>query len=240
MTKDDELALRIASEIPVLISDNNAIKFARRLRKAWTAEQEPVAVLVVPEKPKDAYSYWKGHIHYLQDVSAWPQGEYKFYTFPPSTAKLQAQNKAQLAELSAIADALGTNEGHSSVSHIERLKAEIEELKQHLGEAQDGMSHYMAEGWGFKKQADAAESRLLAVAERNADLEQKLKKMIEGRDFWEDEADRIAERVKEAAAKACDWQAKHTYSSITQKHGFEECAAAIRNLDVQQIIKEQL
>jgi len=37
---------------------------------------------------------------------------------------LEKENAAQLAELTRIAEALGTNEGHSSVTHIEILKKE--------------------------------------------------------------------------------------------------------------------
>ena len=53
--------------------------------------------------------------------------------------RLQAENDrlrkieaAQLAELEAISAALGTNEGHSSVTHIERLRAEVECLQNEL------------------------------------------------------------------------------------------------------------
>jgi len=37
-------------------------------------------------------------------------------------AQLRRENAAQLAELNAISASLGTNEGHSSVFHIENLK----------------------------------------------------------------------------------------------------------------------
>lgn len=40
-------------------------------------------------------------------------------------AMLRTTSKAQLAELHAIADALRTNEGHSSVDRIKDLKAEL-------------------------------------------------------------------------------------------------------------------
>jgi hypothetical protein len=45
-------------------------------------------------------------------------------------AALDAENAAQLAELRRIADALGTTEGHSSVDHVLRLKAELAELRK--------------------------------------------------------------------------------------------------------------
>lgn len=46
--------------------------------------------------------------------------------------ELRAQNTTQLAELAAIADALGTRGGHSSVSHIAALRAENERLREAL------------------------------------------------------------------------------------------------------------
>jgi len=46
-----------------------------------------------------------------------------------------ARADACSAELTAISDALGTNEGHSSVDNIRLLKAEMEQLKKELGEA---------------------------------------------------------------------------------------------------------
>lgn len=72
--------------------------------------------------------------------------------------KAEAENAAQLAELTRIADALGTNEGHSSVVHIEALKAEnaallalVEEIK---GRVQFGTSTHM--GSDVVKLCDAA------------------------------------------------------------------------------------
>ena len=46
--------------------------------------------------------------------------------------RLRRIEAAQLAELEAISAALGTNEGHSSVHHIERLRAEVERLQNEL------------------------------------------------------------------------------------------------------------
>jgi len=42
---------------------------------------------------------------------------------------LERENAAQLAELHRISEALGTNEGHSSVTHIEILKKENAALR---------------------------------------------------------------------------------------------------------------
>jgi hypothetical protein len=46
--------------------------------------------------------------------------------------RLKKENAAQLAELTRIAEALGTNEGHSSVTHIEILKKENAALREQL------------------------------------------------------------------------------------------------------------
>jgi len=43
---------------------------------------------------------------------------------------LEKENAAQLAELTRISEALGTNEGHSSVTHIEILKKENAALRE--------------------------------------------------------------------------------------------------------------
>ena len=47
-------------------------------------------------------------------------------------AAVTAQHAACLTELKAISDALGTNEGHSSVEHIRGLKAECVTLKRKI------------------------------------------------------------------------------------------------------------
>ena len=44
-------------------------------------------------------------------------------------ATLRAENSARLAELHAISEALGTNEGHSAVDHILALKSEQDALR---------------------------------------------------------------------------------------------------------------
>lgn len=45
---------------------------------------------------------------------------------------LERENAAQLKELHRISEALGTNEGHSSVTHIEILKEENAALREEL------------------------------------------------------------------------------------------------------------
>ena len=54
-----------------------------------------------------------------------------------------ARADACSAELTAISDALGTNEGHSSVDNIRLLKAEMEQLKKELGIAYCYRSLYL-------------------------------------------------------------------------------------------------
>ena len=45
---------------------------------------------------------------------------------------MERENAAQLKELHRISEALGTNDGHSSVTHIEILKEENAALREHL------------------------------------------------------------------------------------------------------------
>jgi hypothetical protein len=46
--------------------------------------------------------------------------------------RLRSENAAQLAELHRISEAIGTNEGPSSVDHILLLRAEIERLRAEI------------------------------------------------------------------------------------------------------------
>ena len=46
--------------------------------------------------------------------------------------RLERENAAQLKELHGISEALGTNEGHSSVTHIEILKEENAALRKNV------------------------------------------------------------------------------------------------------------
>lgn len=50
---------------------------------------------------------------------------------------LREQSKAQLEELHRISEALGTNEGHSSVTHIEILKEENAAMREQLKEVNE-------------------------------------------------------------------------------------------------------
>ena len=49
-----------------------------------------------------------------------------------SYLRLERENAAQLKELHRISEALGTNDGHSSVTHIEILKEENAALRKAL------------------------------------------------------------------------------------------------------------
>lgn len=51
---------------------------------------------------------------------------------------LQKQSNAQLDELRRINEALGTNEGHSSVTHIEILKGENAALREQIKQVEAG------------------------------------------------------------------------------------------------------
>jgi hypothetical protein len=51
--------------------------------------------------------------------------------------RLERENAAQLKELHRISEALGTNEGHSSVTHIEILKEENAALREKLVQAKE-------------------------------------------------------------------------------------------------------
>ena len=51
---------------------------------------------------------------------------------------LERENAAQLKELHCISEALGTNDGHSSVTHIEILKGENAALREQLKQVEAG------------------------------------------------------------------------------------------------------
>ena len=77
--------------------------------------------------------------------------------------KLRAENAAQLAELHGIAVALGTNEGHSSITHIERLKAELKSIDGALDDPRANLTLTTAEIiWELKAE--------LAEAKKDAEL----------------------------------------------------------------------
>ena len=62
--------------------------------------------------------------------------------------RLERENAAQLKELHRISEALGTNDGHSSVTHIEILKEENATLRGLLGRAA------VAVKWGINDEYD--------------------------------------------------------------------------------------
>jgi hypothetical protein len=64
----------------------------------------------------------------------------------PDCTTLRARVAAQLAELHAISDALGTNEGHSSVDHIKDLRAEVERLRGLLRDCRLALRLHKSDG----------------------------------------------------------------------------------------------
>jgi len=64
-------------------------------------------------------------------------------------AALREQSKAQLEELHRISDALGTNEGHSSVTHIETLKNENAALRESLNGIRAWLTDDILGGWPY-------------------------------------------------------------------------------------------
>ena len=67
------------------------------------------------------------HCAFVQEFLCTTCGAQKLHDH--TQASLDATNAAQLAELERISEALGTNEGHSSVDHIEVLKDELAAAK---------------------------------------------------------------------------------------------------------------
>ena len=60
-------------------------------------------------------------------------------TLERENAALRGWSKAQLDELHRISEALGTNDGHSSVTHIEILKEENAALREQLAIAHEAL-----------------------------------------------------------------------------------------------------
>ena len=84
--------------------------------------------------------------------------------------ELEAELAAQLAELTAISDALGTNEGHSSVDHILALRGQLAAAKADLHNAKKSLARYqevLDQNLELKEQLDAANKRA-EDAERDA------------------------------------------------------------------------
>jgi len=75
---------------------------------------------------------------------------------------LERENAAQLAELHRISEALGTNEGHSSVTHIEILKGENAALRVQL---KDTIGQWL----GYATDCSAAFDRQQEMLDRNAE-----------------------------------------------------------------------
>ena len=81
---------------------------------------------------------------------------------------LERENAAQLSELHRISEALGTNEGHSSVTHIESLKKENAALREQLKDCSAAF--------------DRQQEQLDRNAEQIATLREALSRLIEVHD----------------------------------------------------------
>jgi hypothetical protein len=62
---------------------------------------------------------------------------------------LERENAAQLKELHRISEALETNEGHSSVTHIEILKEENAALRESLNGIRAWLTDDILGGWPY-------------------------------------------------------------------------------------------
>ncbi len=92
------------------------------------------------------------------------------HSFHTEPAAQQEQSAAQLAELTAISDALGTNEGHSSVDHIWAIKEQLAAAKADLHNAKKSLARYqevLDQNSDLKEQLAAANKRA-EDAERDA------------------------------------------------------------------------
>ena len=81
---------------------------------------------------------------------------------------LQKENAAQLAELTRIAEALGTNEGHSSVVHIEILRKELKDFFAQFERQQEALDRNAEQIAAL--QLDAARYRWLRDDKRGRSL----------------------------------------------------------------------
>jgi len=81
---------------------------------------------------------------------------------------LQKENAAQLAELTRIAEALGTNEGHSSVVHIEILRKELKDFFAQFERQQEALDRNAEQIAAL--QLDAARYRWLRNDKRGRSL----------------------------------------------------------------------
>ena len=218
MNKDDELALRIAhDELSMWPDEKELLSLFRRLREAWTAQQEPVAWMYrdAPNILEEASNILSGKQELREPIIDELLGFASAIrsAFPPSTAALETEirdgNWIDKDGACKLCDG-EIPHGHTAECHLWKLEAEIAELKRQLEDSQQlfaALDNPMSPSW--KQRAEAAESHLSAVAER----------------------------VKEACAnEAWHHLVNNGYNNTVTAN---IAAAAIRSLDVQQLLKEQ-
>ena len=90
---------------------------------------------------------------------------------------LQKQSNAQLDELRRISEALGTNEGHSSVTHIEILKEENAALREQLKQVEAGYATRNDEVTGLLGMNAELREQLAALREQLEDCKATLREL---------------------------------------------------------------
>ena len=127
---------------------------------------------------------------------------------------LQKQSNAQLDELHRISEALGTNDGHSSVTHIEILKGENAALREQLKQVEAGYATRNDEVTG-----------LLGM---NAELREQLAAATEEARVQKQEADRYFELAEEAEAENAALRGLLGRAAVAVKWGindeYDHCA----------------
>ena len=88
---------------------------------------------------------------------------------------LERENAAQLKELHRISETLGTNEGHSSVTHIETLKEENAALREQLKQVEAGYATRNDEVTGLLGMNAELREQLAALREQLAKAKEKRK-----------------------------------------------------------------
>ena len=88
---------------------------------------------------------------------------------------LERENAAQLKELHRISEALGTNEGHSSVTHIETLKEENAALREQLKQVEAGYATRNDEVTGLLGMNAELREQLAALREQLAKAKEERK-----------------------------------------------------------------
>ena len=96
-------------------------------------------------------------------------------TLERENAALRGWSKAQLDELHRISEALGTNDGHSSVTHIETLKEENAALREQLKQVEAGYATRNDEVTGLLGMNAELREQLAALREQLAKAKEERK-----------------------------------------------------------------